>query len=134
MKKVLSVLLIFMLTMYMGSSVNAVEPRGTNYVTKRTSGGPNGYVNVEFRCTCIQDTRPGYFTYGSSITPPSNLNGFNYNQEVVITMQNHTQKNYKVQARSFSKTFNNALVGGSSSMWVGSAAFGSASETLYVTR
>lgn len=126
--------MVFVLSMCLSYPVYAVEPRSTNYKTTTTTGGKYGCADIKFRCTCVQDTAPGYFSYSSSITPPSNLKGFSFNQVIRITLEDHKQNHYTCATSNFSKTLKNALLGGGSDMTVRSSAFGDASCSLSVTR
>lgn len=111
-KKILSLLLVFMLAMNSCLSVAAAEARTTNYRDLQTSGGANGYITVRFRCTCVQDSIPTNYSWSSSITPPSGISGLSYYQNGAITKSDQKQDAFSTYEKSYAKTYQNALIGG----------------------
>lgn len=133
-KKVISFLLMFVLAISFCLPAMAATPRATDYVDVRTSGGTAGYTTVRFRVTCVQDSIPTNYSWSSSMTLPSGIQGFSYYQSGAVTLSNHTQDPFTVYSGSYSKSYTNALVGGRAYMKASSGVFGNASKEMSVTR
>lgn len=133
-KKFLSLLIVFVLTMCFSATAMAAEPRTSNYRDVNTSGGTAGYTTIRFRCTCVQDSIPTNYSWASSITSPSNVSGLSFYQKGAITLSDHTQKTFSTNAATYSKTYQDALLGGYADMEAGSTAYGTARTTISVTR
>ena len=133
-KKILSLLLISILVFCSASSVLAAEARATNSVVKQTDGGTYGKINITFRCTCVQETIPTNYSFASSMSAPSGISGLKYSHSGAVTLSNHEQDPINGSGPSWSKVYNDPILGGRATMTTRSTGFGKASATLSVTR
>lgn len=127
-------LFTLLLTSVLICSFSMPAMAATVYEDVMTSGGASGRRSVRFRCTCVQDARPTYYSWTSSITPPSTMTGKSYYQNGNIILENNARQSFVSREGTYSFGAANAFKGGNAYMSVSSTNYGSANTALSVTR